>query len=135
VLGTHGRTGVGKLLLGSVAEEVFRSAPCPVLTVGPKVPRLTKMPKRRTNGDVEPASVQFHHILYATDFHSQFQAAASYAFSLAQEFRTRLILLHVMEEYGEHLHERPGPIDAALRKLEALKPEDADLPWAPEPMV
>lgn len=34
VLGTHGRRGLRKLVLGSVAEEVFRLAPCPVLTVG-----------------------------------------------------------------------------------------------------
>jgi nucleotide-binding universal stress UspA family protein len=33
VLGTHGRSGLGRLLLGSVAEEVIRKAPCPVLTV------------------------------------------------------------------------------------------------------
>ena len=33
VLGTHGRRGVGRLLLGSVAEQVVRKAPCPVLTV------------------------------------------------------------------------------------------------------
>jgi nucleotide-binding universal stress UspA family protein len=36
VMGTHGRTGLGRLLLGSVAEEVVRKAPCPVLTV--KIP-------------------------------------------------------------------------------------------------
>ena len=36
VLGTHGRRAFKKLLLGSIAEEVFRMAPCPVLTVGPK---------------------------------------------------------------------------------------------------
>ncbi len=34
VMGTHGRTGVAHLLMGSVAEQVVRSAPCPVLTVG-----------------------------------------------------------------------------------------------------
>lgn len=33
VLGTHGRTGLAHFLLGSVAERVVRSAPCPVLTV------------------------------------------------------------------------------------------------------
>lgn len=33
VMGTEGRTGVGRLLMGSVAEEVLRRAPCPVLTV------------------------------------------------------------------------------------------------------
>ena len=33
VIGTHGRTGVGRLLMGSVAEQLVRKAPCPVLTV------------------------------------------------------------------------------------------------------
>lgn len=33
VMGTHGRTGIGRLVLGSVAEQVLRKAPCPVLTV------------------------------------------------------------------------------------------------------
>ena len=134
VAGTHGRTGVGKLLMGSVAEELFRTATCPVFTVGPKVPRPSKRPQNRTNENIEATSVEFNHILYATDFTSQSLAASSYAFSLAQEFRSRLILLHVIEQY-EHLDERPGPIDAACRKLEELEPEDADLRWAPEPMV
>jgi len=35
VMGTHGRTGLPHVLLGSVAERVIRSAPCPVITVGP----------------------------------------------------------------------------------------------------
>src|SRR5215813_1963296 len=39
VLGTHGRTGLDKLLVGSVAEKVVRSAPCPVLTVRPAAER------------------------------------------------------------------------------------------------
>ena len=135
VTGTHGRTGVGKLVMGSIAEEIFRTATCPVLTVGPNVPGSSKMRQRRRNGDVEPTSVDFHQILYATELTSQSRAAASYAFSLAHEFRSRLILLHVIGEYGEHLHERPGPIDAALRALEELQPRDADLRWAPTPMV
>lgn len=33
IMGTHGRTGLGHLLIGSVAERVVRKAPCPVLTV------------------------------------------------------------------------------------------------------
>ena len=33
VMGTHGRTGLGRLLMGSVAEEVLRKATCPVMTV------------------------------------------------------------------------------------------------------
>jgi nucleotide-binding universal stress UspA family protein len=38
-IGTHGRTGVGRLLMGSVAEQVMRKAPCPVVTV--KTPAST----------------------------------------------------------------------------------------------
>jgi nucleotide-binding universal stress UspA family protein len=36
VIGTHGRTGLNRLLIGSVAERVVRIAPCPVLTVKPR---------------------------------------------------------------------------------------------------
>jgi nucleotide-binding universal stress UspA family protein len=38
VLGTHGRTGLSRILMGSIAEEVLRKAPCPVLTVKANVP-------------------------------------------------------------------------------------------------
>jgi nucleotide-binding universal stress UspA family protein len=84
VIGTHGRTGFGKLLLGSVAEEIFRTVPCPVLTVGPRA--------SMSNG---PAG-KFHTILYATDFNTESLDGATYAVSLAQEFQSRLILLHVI---------------------------------------
>jgi nucleotide-binding universal stress UspA family protein len=40
VMGTHGRTGLGRLLLGSVAESVIRKAPCPVLSAKPLPVRL-----------------------------------------------------------------------------------------------
>ncbi len=37
VVGTHGRTGLARVFMGSVAEAVVRTAPCQVLTIGPKV--------------------------------------------------------------------------------------------------
>jgi nucleotide-binding universal stress UspA family protein len=86
VMGTRGRTGLGKLLLGSVAEEIFRTVDCPVLTVGPHSDS-----SRGTLGE-------FREILYATDFSPHSQAAAAYAVSLAEEFQSRLILLHVIPE-------------------------------------
>lgn len=39
VMGTHGRTALARLLMGSVAEAVLRKAPCPVLTVKPLLAR------------------------------------------------------------------------------------------------
>ena len=40
VMGTHGRTGLGRLLMGSVAEQVVRKASCPVLTVKTPQPSM-----------------------------------------------------------------------------------------------
>jgi nucleotide-binding universal stress UspA family protein len=44
VMGTHGRTGIGRLVLGSVAEEILRKAPCPVLTVKAAAPAKATKP-------------------------------------------------------------------------------------------
>ena len=57
VIGTRGRGGLQKLALGSVAEELLRVAPCPVMTIGPKADIATV-----ANGP------GFHRILFATDF-------------------------------------------------------------------
>ncbi|MGA7293425.1 MAG: universal stress protein [Terriglobales bacterium] len=84
VVGTHGRTGAKKLLMGSIAEKIFRQSPCPVLTVGPKAIHPRK------NG------AEFDHILLATDLGVESETAASYAISLAHEHQATLSLLHVV---------------------------------------
>jgi nucleotide-binding universal stress UspA family protein len=132
VLGTHGRTGLGKLVMGSVAEEIFRQAPCPVLTVGPRVAGVERVVEARHDREVPRVQIKFHRILYATDFQPESVKTVSYATSLASEFQAGLRLVHVIEDYGDHLHERPGPIDTALRKLEELVPDDAGLRDRPE---
>jgi nucleotide-binding universal stress UspA family protein len=86
VLGTRGRTGLSTLVLGSVAEEILRGAPCAVLTVGPHAPSA---PAR---------GGEFSEILYATDFSREALAAAPYAVSIAQEFQANLALLHAIPE-------------------------------------
>ena len=87
ILGTHGRTGIGKIVMGSVAETIFRQATCPVLTVGPDVsPKLN-----------HAAPVQFNRILYATDFSPESLVAAPYAMYLAKENRAELILMNSIQ--------------------------------------
>jgi nucleotide-binding universal stress UspA family protein len=86
VVGTHGRTGFRKLLMGSVAEEAERLLCCPVLTVGPSVD-----PETLTHG-------QFRSILYATDFSTGSQHALTYAVWFANESLAQLHMLHVMLE-------------------------------------
>jgi nucleotide-binding universal stress UspA family protein len=55
VLGTHGRTGLSRLLMGSTAEHVLRTAPCPVLTVRHPYPEAVPVAERETVLETEPA--------------------------------------------------------------------------------
>jgi nucleotide-binding universal stress UspA family protein len=131
IAGTHGRTGLGKLVMGSVAEEILRRATCPVLTVGPGVVGSMAAMARQQH-DTALGRVAIRNILFATDFKQESVEAVSHAISLARQFHAHLSLLHVIEEYGDHLTDKPGPIEAALQKLQTLIPDDADLPYRPE---
>jgi nucleotide-binding universal stress UspA family protein len=127
VLGTHGRTGAEKLLLGSVAEEIFRRSPVPVLTIGPGVRSSVH------NG------ARFHRVLFATDFSPESFAAASYAVSLAQENHSHILLLHVMpkprqrNDSEDRLFEMS--VAEAIHQLYAIVPRNADLDFPPEVAV
>ncbi len=132
VIGTGGRKGLGKLLLGSVAEEVFRNAECPVLTLGPHA----------TRWDIDG---NLRHILFATDFGPESEHALTYAISLAEENRARLTLLHVAPEPGLVLPEpEPGAmpvvdesevVASTEKDLRALIPVGAELWHEPVYMV
>jgi nucleotide-binding universal stress UspA family protein len=112
VVGTHGRTGLEKMLIGSVAERVFRLAPCPVLTVGPRV-----------SGEV-PEGAELQRVLYATNFSPTSDSAAAYALSLAQEQQATLTLLHVADRAREIAR---AETPAVIERLKALVPAEADL--------
>lgn len=124
VVGTRGRTGIGKALLGSVAEQILRQAPCPVLTVGPQV----------ALGPEEAAKM--HEILYATDLVAEFPTAAPYAISLAQESQAHLVMLYVIEnrEAGD-LVQREEVEASMLSKLRRLVPREAELWCEPVSLV
>ncbi len=124
VAGTHGRTGVRKLLLGSVAEKIFRLAPCPVLTVGPHVSTQV------------PAEAEPRHILYATDFTPTAERAAAYALSLAQEHQAHLTLTHAVRETTDSSAHHKALLQSFFRKrLREMVPSDADLWCEPEFVV
>jgi len=131
VVGTHGRTGLGTLLLGSVAEDILRHVPCPVLTVGPGICGRAKLPEFHSKGrELAPVELELRHIVYATNFTPQSLTVAPVAVALAEEFEGRLTLMHVIEQYN--LEDRLGPIEDGVRQLQAVVPKDAALAYAPE---
>ena len=135
VVGTHGRTGLGKLLLGSVAENILRHAPCPVLTVGPKVSGRAKLPELSSRGrDLAPPELELRQMIFATNFARNAGLAARDAVALAQEFGARLTLMHVIEDYAE-LGRTPGPIEESIHRLRELIPRNAQLQYVPETLL
>lgn len=132
IAGTHGRTGLGRLIMGSVAEEILRQAPCPVLTVGPNVVSASVRNLGRFERDAKPDPAEIRDVLYATDFRQESNEAAALAATLAAAFRATLGMLHVVEDYGDHLSEDPGPVEASLKKLREMLPGDIDLEHEPE---
>jgi nucleotide-binding universal stress UspA family protein len=113
LLGTRSRSKMSKLLLGSVAEQVLRSANLPVITVGPEA----HLPVDSAN----PAGV----VLYATTLREASRPSAVLACQIASALNTGLFLLHVLPPSDEM--ERKGlPIGAdslALRELRAIAEE------------
>ena len=132
VVGTHGRTGLGKLLLGSVAEDILRHAPCPVLTVGPRISGRAKLPAFPATGrDLAPLELDLRQIVFATNFALHSTIVMRAAVSLAEAFHSRLTLMHVFEDYT-HVGSQPDLVEDGLRNLQDLLPRNASLPYAPE---
>ncbi len=135
VVGTHGRGGIGKLLLGSVAENILRHAKCPVLTVGPKVAGRAKLPVvKKTGRELAPVELELNEIVLATNFAESATRIAAQAIALAEEFRSRLVLMHALENYF-HVGRKPEVIEESIRNLKALVPKDVALQYAPEVLV
>lgn len=119
VLGTRGRSRIGKLLLGSTAESIFRQSPCPVLTVGPKT-------------EVELTGDGPRRIMFCTGFSQHSLEAGKLAFELAQRQEAELIMLHVAPE-SEPNHD--AYVHTAKERLASLIPPDAHLVSSPRLLV
>src|SRR5271157_3149586 len=110
VLGTHGRTGLSKLALGSVAECAFREAPCPVMTVGPKVLQS------------KSCGAEAKHFLVPTDLSSESLEALPYGTSLANATGGDVTLLYVRRSRsGSNDQDAQAVVAANVRLRELLQ--------------
>jgi nucleotide-binding universal stress UspA family protein len=137
VLATRGWGGLKKLGLGSVAEEIMRLAPCPVLTIGPHVPPS------------DSGTKELRGILFATDFGPASAKAFPYALSLAEDYQAKLVLLHMVPPmpvadlgpgaYGpsayaaeQYTRWQRTVRNESVRKLRELVPSNTNLGAKPE---
>lgn len=123
---SHGRSGLKRLVLGSVTEELMRTISCPLLVMrGPEIFESTKT----------PVEFRLKKIMVGCDFSSDSTLALRYALSFAQEFEAELHLVHVMEP-TEYQNLSKAIKDAEkgyqvelkkilVKKLDNLVPEDA----------
>ena len=136
VSATHGRSGLKRLILGSVTERLMRTLPCPMYIVRslerePTAPIMAEMKLKR--------------ILVGCDFSTDSDLAIQYGLSLAQEFQTELYLAHVLEPTvyknmltraaGAPDSDQEGLRDQLARKLEGMVPEEAKQWCIPETVL
>jgi len=120
-LGTHGRQGVERLILGSVAETVLRRSSCPVLTVSEE-------------GDEKVLrDASFSNILCALDFAPCSLRALDLAFSLAEQMGSRLTVLSVVEWLSDGPDEDDPDLNAFRSRMQQSVQERVD-EVIPEPM-
>jgi nucleotide-binding universal stress UspA family protein len=126
IAASHGRSGLKRLVLGSVTEELMRTITCPLLVMrGPE----------QSEKQHELIEFRLKKIMVGCDFSNYSTLALRYALSFAQEFEAELHLVHVMEptayqnlsktvkdaEVGYH-----GELKELIgKKLDHLIPEDA----------
>jgi nucleotide-binding universal stress UspA family protein len=84
IIGTHGREGMPHTVMGSVAEDLFRTLKCAVLTVGPNLEARFNLANTIKN------------ILFPTDLSLESRAVFPYLASLAAEFGSEIVLVHVL---------------------------------------
>ncbi len=89
VLGTNGRSPNKKMVLGSVAEEIYRMSDCPTLTVSAESKEIVSLAK-------------FAHLLYPTNFKPHSEKAGEFVHMLEREHQTQLTVLHVVENNDDN---------------------------------
>lgn len=123
VIGTHGRRGFQRLLLGSIAEEIVRRARCPVLTVGPHA----HFPK---SGGFHPK-----HVVFATDATPDSFRAMPYAVLFAKRECSDMVMVHVLEHRDKQTPEAEAFAALLRESLHHTIPLDAIKTCSPEILV
>jgi nucleotide-binding universal stress UspA family protein len=126
VMGTQGRRGLARLVMGSVAEQVVRGGPCPVVTVRAPLPGPAPA-EVASAANQPPAAGVMRTILHPTDFSPPCEEAFRMACSLARAQTARLILLHVAEPAP------PPPSTTLPRSVRPASGRPAVLPEPPPP--
>ena len=122
VMGTHGRRGYDRLVLGSVTNRVMRRTPCPVVAVCR--PTHESLASQSKAADKQGGYV--HHlsrILFCADFSENSERALDYAISVTEEYDAELTLLHVMEDVPSAA-ESDESLATATQQLDRLIPPE-----------
>ncbi len=112
VMGTHSPGPIGKLLVGSVAEAVLRTAKVPVCIVGPEVV------------DGKYRNFETRTILCGISLHESSYVVAAFAAGLAAEQNARLILQHVIRDQDRHETLAGRSIEQMEAEMISLIPEE-----------
>jgi nucleotide-binding universal stress UspA family protein len=113
-MGTHGRRGLDRIVVGSVTERVLRNARCPVLAV--------HNPAQATP-ETREEPIQVRKILFCTDYSDNSPRALEYALLLACQYKAEVGLLHVLERSGGSKNLEAEKQDV-LERLRSLAPDD-----------
>ncbi len=111
ILGTHGRRGLRKLVLGSVARQLLEAIEVPVCTVGPRAHKGTL--------------AHLETILHPVSLGGTHQASAALALGLGRQFGAQVVLLHVVPPAPASTRDPGRPVKAATEQLNRLIPADA----------
>ena len=114
VMGTHGRRGFQRWLMGSTTEKLLRHSPVPLLTIS-------------ASGEKPVESPRFQRILVTTDFSTGTPDALTHAFSVAQENEAQITLLHVIQDVAADISGkyRDSLIRGVEKQLQDLIPAEA----------
>ena len=110
ILGTRGRSGVSKLLLGSVAEEIFHCVCCPVLTIGPWSRPATRQ-------------LKLNRVLFATDLSAESFTAISYVLTAAKTWQADIDVLHVCSATTSKCQDSMESLGRGMESLTRCEPD------------